>query len=217
MQIESRILYFFLLVLIIPLNLSLNINDKQCRFFKTLLEKNFELFPSSRNGTITFHVSYMLLPAKVDLILEKQGCKKNLFGAYSINYIKKILAFSTEVVIFYMWVLIVEVKVSGFTEIIAEYGVNCIWPYFWPQKNDFRANLMAVCKFTFVHILGGPRKRVKVWVKVAVWAKVEVWSWEVVGKSVEVLPLVEAPPTSLSLPAKRGLQQLYRPVLWLAT
>ena len=44
----------------------------------------------------------MLLLAKVDLIAEKQDCKRDAFKACSTSHIKMIFALLAEVVVFYI-------------------------------------------------------------------------------------------------------------------
>ena len=52
-------------------------------------------------------------PAKINLILEKQACKKNVFVVYGTGCVKKNLTLSTEVVTLYMRAPIVQVEVLG--------------------------------------------------------------------------------------------------------
>lgn len=82
------------MILRISLNLSLDASYKQSRFSQTLLEKDFKFFSNREDSTVAFYLSLVLLLAEVDLIAEKQGCKKNVFRAYSIGYIKIIFAVS---------------------------------------------------------------------------------------------------------------------------
>lgn len=67
----SSILYFFLLVLKIPLNFSLDIIYKQSRFFKILAKKCFKLAPNKRDDTFMFDLSLVLLLAEIEYIAEK--------------------------------------------------------------------------------------------------------------------------------------------------
>lgn len=71
LQIEKPILYFLLLVLRILLNLSLDVNYKQGGFFETLVKKNFKFALSRRDNIVVLNLTLMLLPAKIDFILEK--------------------------------------------------------------------------------------------------------------------------------------------------
>lgn len=86
---KSLILYFFQLVLEIPLNLDLNANYKRGRFFKTLLEKGFK-FILSKSKAVAFDLSLVLLLGKIDLVTKEQSRKRNAFRAYGTNRISKV-------------------------------------------------------------------------------------------------------------------------------
>lgn len=68
---KSSILNFLLLVLKIPLDLSPDANYKNSGFSKILPKKSLEFVPNRKNGTATFNLSLVLLPAEVDFISEK--------------------------------------------------------------------------------------------------------------------------------------------------
>lgn len=53
----------------------------------------------------------MLLSIKIDPILKEKGHKRYAFMSYSTGCIEIILALLAEVIIFYMQILIVEVRV----------------------------------------------------------------------------------------------------------
>lgn len=55
----------------IPLDLSLDTDHKDGRFFETLPEKSFEFVPHRVASTVTFNLALVLLPAKVDPIPEE--------------------------------------------------------------------------------------------------------------------------------------------------
>lgn len=80
---------------------------KYNRFFKTLLEKSLEFVLYKKDGIIVFNLSLVLLPAKIDLITEKQNCKKDTFRDCGTNYVKIILALLAKVVALYMWGFII--------------------------------------------------------------------------------------------------------------
>ena len=72
------------------------------------------------------------------------------------------------------------------------------WPCSWPLKNDFRANLMAFCRFLSVYLLG----------RLGIEAGAEVGVRETASVSLRVpLLLVGAPP---------ALRRLWGPATWLA-
>lgn len=73
LQLESLILYFFLLVLGILFNFCSNIGYKQGGFFEILLKKSRKFEPNKRDSIVIFNLSFVLLPVKVDFVAEKQG------------------------------------------------------------------------------------------------------------------------------------------------
>lgn len=95
-------MYFLLLVLGISVNLGSDVDYKPDRFFKILLEKNFKFILSRRTNIITFNLSFILLLAKVNSILEKQSCKKDEFETYNISYLKIIFILLIKKIVFYM-------------------------------------------------------------------------------------------------------------------
>lgn len=99
---ENAILYFLLLVLGFLLNLYLDIGHKEDRFSRTLLENGLKFVPSKGNDTVMFNLSLVLLPAKVDPILEKQNHKKDALIAYGTGHIKIICILSTKVITLYV-------------------------------------------------------------------------------------------------------------------
>lgn len=86
----------------IQLDFNLDISYKQCRFLKTLLKKDFEFVLSNRDSIIAFYLSFVLLLAKIDFILEEQDYKKDELAAYDTSCIKIIFALLIKVVIFYI-------------------------------------------------------------------------------------------------------------------
>lgn len=177
LYVESPILYFFLLILEFSLNFFPNISYKRDRFSKTLSKKNPKFVSNKKNGTLAFNLSLVLLPAEVDLILQEWGRKRVAFRVYSIGYIKIILALSTEIVAFHIWDLIIQVKITVLEGSILR--AKFAWSYFWSLATNFKANMVAFCKFILVYIFGGLKARVRA----KVWAK----------KSVKVLvPLIKA-------------------------
>lgn len=68
---KSPILNLILLVLEISLNLSPNTCHKGCGFSEILLKKSFEFISSKEIGTVIFNLGLVLLPVKVDPILEE--------------------------------------------------------------------------------------------------------------------------------------------------
>lgn len=69
------------------------------------LEKSFELVLSERYGLIIFDLGLILMPTEVNYILEEQGCKKDLFMAFSSSGFQMVFILPIEIEIFYMQVL----------------------------------------------------------------------------------------------------------------
>lgn len=99
---KSPILYFLLLVLRIPLNLVPDASHKQGKFPKTLLGKSLKFISSRGGGIIVFKLSFVLLPAEINLIAKEQSCKKNAFKTNGIRHIKMILVLPTKVITLYI-------------------------------------------------------------------------------------------------------------------
>lgn len=102
LQAKNLILYFLLLVLKILLDFDLDIGQKQGRFFQTCLKKNLEFVTYKKNNYITFNLYFVLLPAKLDLISEKQILKKKALRTCSFKHIKRVLILLIKVVVFYI-------------------------------------------------------------------------------------------------------------------
>lgn len=95
-------MYFLLLVLEIALNLSPEVSHKLVGFSKTLLEEGFEFVSTRRDGIIAFNLRFVLLPAEVNPISEKQGHEKNVFVAHGSGRVEIILRLLTKVIALYM-------------------------------------------------------------------------------------------------------------------
>lgn len=88
------------MILGIPLNFNLDASLKQNEFSKILLEKTLEFVSNRRDSIIAFKLDLVLLLAKVDLILKKQDCKKNVLVVYSNSNVKMIFALSINIIAF---------------------------------------------------------------------------------------------------------------------
>ena len=42
------------------------------------MEKYFKLVPGNRSRVFTFYLPFILLPAEIDVVPQKKGCKRNL-------------------------------------------------------------------------------------------------------------------------------------------
>lgn len=100
-------MYFFLLVLRISLDFYLDASYKQDRFSKTLPKKSFKFVLNRKIGIIAFHLNFMLLLAKIDLLTEKQSCKRDALVFCGIGRIKIIFALLIKVIALYIQVFIV--------------------------------------------------------------------------------------------------------------
>lgn len=72
-----------------------------------MLKKNFEFDSSRRDNTVALNLSFILLPAEVDFIIEKQNCKKDAFKIGGIGYVKIIFVLPVEVIILNIWLFII--------------------------------------------------------------------------------------------------------------
>lgn len=104
---ESRILYFFVLILTILLNLGRNTSYKKDRFFGTLLEKFLKFVPTKEDNDIVFHMSFVLLLAESDLFLKEQGRKEDVLIVCGSSHLKIVLALLTKEMALHMQNLIV--------------------------------------------------------------------------------------------------------------
>lgn len=86
----------------ILLNFYLNIGYKKGWFSKILLKKGLKFVTSREDGTIIFNLSFVLLPVKINLVVEEQSHKKDALVAHVIGYVKIIFALLTKVVAFYI-------------------------------------------------------------------------------------------------------------------
>ena len=95
---KGLILYFFVLVLEISLNLNPDISHKQGRSSKTLLEEGFEFVSSKRYGIVAFNLRFVLLLAEVNPISKKQSCKKDAFVTCGSGRVEIILTLLIEII-----------------------------------------------------------------------------------------------------------------------
>lgn len=98
---RNRILYFFLLVLKLFFNLTLNIIYKRSGFPKAFLKKDLKFVSCRRVSLVKFHLGLMLLVTKVDSILEEQNCKRNAFLAFCSSRFETVPVLLTEIVAFH--------------------------------------------------------------------------------------------------------------------
>lgn len=65
-------------------------------------EKSLKFVLNKVGGTVAFNLSFVLLPAKNNLVIEEQGRKKNIFRVRGTGYIKIIFALLTKIIALYM-------------------------------------------------------------------------------------------------------------------
>lgn len=70
-----------------------------------------------------FNLNFILLSAKVNLISEKQGCKKNALVAHGIGRFEIVFALSSKVVALHVRAITVQVSFPGLKIRILGYGV----------------------------------------------------------------------------------------------
>lgn len=83
---RSPVLYFFLLVLGVLFNLTLNVVHKYSRFLKSFSKKDLKLVLSKKSSLIIFDLGFMLLLVKADFFFEKQGYKRDTFVIFDFNH-----------------------------------------------------------------------------------------------------------------------------------
>lgn len=66
LQEKSPVLYFFLLVLGVFFNFTLDAIHEGGRLAETLMKKSFEFVPNRKNSIVAFHLSFVLLPVIID-------------------------------------------------------------------------------------------------------------------------------------------------------
>lgn len=102
LQVKSSILYFFLLLLWIPLNLGPNAGYRKSEFSEILLEKSLEFILSNEGGIVALNLGFILLLAEVDFISKKQSRKRDKLVIHGPGRVKMILALSTKIVVLYI-------------------------------------------------------------------------------------------------------------------
>ena len=121
---RGPILYFLLLVLGIPLDLGPDASHERGGFSETLPEKSLEFVLSRGDGIVAFHLSFVLLPAEVNLISEERGRKRDAFVARGSGRVEMILTLSTEIIALHVQAAIVKVGVPGLEGSIPGGGVR---------------------------------------------------------------------------------------------
>ena len=84
-QVRDPVFYFFLLLLGISFDFTLDAIYKCGWFPKTFPKKYFKFVSGRENGLITFDPDLILLSAEVDSFLEEQNCKKYMFVALATS------------------------------------------------------------------------------------------------------------------------------------
>ena len=101
-QVRSPVLYFFLLVLGVPFNLTPDAVYERGRFSETFSEKRRKFVPCEGDGPVSFNTSLVLLPADVDPISEERGRERDAFISRGTSRLGIVLSFSTEIVTFHV-------------------------------------------------------------------------------------------------------------------
>ena len=120
---RGPILYFLLLVLRIPLDFGPDASYKRGGFFEALLEKDLEFVPSRGSGIVIFNLSFVLLPAEVNPVLEEQSRKGDMFVTCGSGYVEMILTLTTKIIALHVRAPIVKIGVPGLEGSILGDGV----------------------------------------------------------------------------------------------
>lgn len=89
------------MVLRILLNLNSDASQKRVRVFKTLVKKSFIFVLKGWGGNIIFNLSFVLLLIEIDLIIEKQGYKRDTLVAYDSSCIEIVFVLVVEKIALY--------------------------------------------------------------------------------------------------------------------
>lgn len=85
---RNSILYFFLLILEISFNLSLDVSYKQGEFSKTLSEKNVEFVLSKRCGLVALNLGLCYCQRKLVLFQRNEIAKRTRLGSMAPAVLK---------------------------------------------------------------------------------------------------------------------------------
>lgn len=91
-----------MLILKISLNFTLNIVHKHSKFSQIFPEKGLKFILWKKSGFVLVGIGFMLLLIEVNLIPEKQNCKKNAFVAFGSSDFKIVFTLSTKIILFYI-------------------------------------------------------------------------------------------------------------------
>lgn len=86
----------------ISLNLYSDNHHKRGGFSKTLPKKSLKFVLSREGSSVAFNINLILLPVKIDFVIEEQSRKRDIFRPCGIGYVKIILVLLSKVVLFYI-------------------------------------------------------------------------------------------------------------------
>ena len=95
-------LYFFLLMLKVSFDFTPDVINKRGRFSETLSEECLKFVLSKESDQVLLNLSFVLLPAEVDLISKERGRKGDALVARGTNRIERVFTLPIEVVTLYM-------------------------------------------------------------------------------------------------------------------
>lgn len=101
-----QVLYFFLLILEVYFNLTLDNIYKYGGLPKVFSEKCFKLVLCDKGNSVSFNSSLELFSAEIDFFPKKQGYKGYAFMAFHISDFKMVFTLLAKVVTFYVSVSI---------------------------------------------------------------------------------------------------------------
>lgn len=125
LQLRSLVLYFFLLIFRISINLILNVVYKYNRLSEVFLEKYLKLVLCEGSNLVLLDPNLILLLTKVDLFSKKKDRKKHTFVVFYTNYLELILTLLTKVVIFYKKVFIIQFRVFSLERPVCSVFSSC--------------------------------------------------------------------------------------------
>ncbi len=108
-QVRNPILYYFLLVLEVFLDLAPDVVHKRVRMSETFLSEGLKFLSSYSIGFLSLNIKLVLLLAKVYSSTKERGYKRYAFVAFCSNSLKIVFALLTEVVTIYIQILMIEI------------------------------------------------------------------------------------------------------------
>lgn len=103
-QIKNSVLYYFLLVLEVPFNITSDAVYKLGRVSKAFPQKDLKFILHKEFSIVTFEINVMLVSVEVRYFSKIYGGKKDAFVVFSPNNLEIIFAILTKIKVLYVQV-----------------------------------------------------------------------------------------------------------------